>query len=284
MPPLRFIVRRHDRAIRLYASAFHVTLNDAARVFHSAHRRFGEAALCFHLMPTSPPLTHEQSLRKHLSDARAERERARANPLASADRMAVRVYQQLRMANTHADLVKSERYGPAAKFFLTELYTTADLSQRDADIERVIRVLVKFLPDKALATLSAALEIDALSETLDGALARAARVLQGDQRPLRLDRKLYALAYHQVGEFEAREQQLDLVQQIGLSLDKLARMPLLLTLLKLMRGPAHAAGVGQLHNFLESGYAAFAHMKGGKEFVATIVSRERAEHQRLVNV
>jgi hypothetical protein len=60
-------------------------------------------------------------------------------------------------------------------------------------------------------------------------------------------------------------------------------MPLLLSLLKLMRGPAHAAGVAELHNFLENGYSAFSHMKGGKEFVATIVSRERAEHGRLVD-
>ena len=32
----------------------------------------------------------------------------------------------------------------------------------------------------------------------------------------------------------------------------------------------------------DRGYAAFAHMKGGAEFVKTVVARERAEHQRLI--
>lgn len=239
--------------------------------------------MLFAEMSSADP-NHEQLLRMHLAAARAERHRVRADPLAAADRLTVRTYQQLRMASTHADLLKSDRYAPAARFFLTELYSTADLTQRDADIERVIRVLTKFLPAKALATLAAALEMDALSEALDGALARAARAKQSDARPLKLDTERYAVAYRALGQFEAREQQIELTRRIGLALDKLSRMPLLLSLLKLMRSPAHAAQVGELQRFLERGYAAFAHMKGGKEFIDAIVSRERREHERLARV
>jgi hypothetical protein len=226
----------------------------------------------------------EQQLRTHLSAARAFREASRKSAQTGADRLTVRSFQQLRMAHTHSDLLRSERYGPAAKFFLTELYTTTDLAKRDADIERVIRILVKFLPDKAIATLVSALEMDALSERMDAALAAAARTAQGDARPLKLDAQRYATAYLAVGDFDSRERQLELTEALGNALDKLSRMPLLLSLLKLMRAPAHAAGVGDLHNFLENGYAAFSHMNGGKEFVATIVSRERTEHERLVVV
>ncbi len=227
-------------------------------------------------------MNYETQLRKHLNAARQARARALGDPLLAADRLAVRTYQQMRMASTHAALLRSDRYAPAARFFLTELYTTADLTKRDADIERVIRVLVKFLPDKALATLAAGLEIDALSEMLDGSLAVLARRFQNDKRPLRLTKDEYARAYIAVGQFELREEQLRLTERIGFALDRLSRMPLLLSLLKLMRGPANAAGVGDLHNFLESGYAAFSHMKGGKEFVAGVVDREREAHQTLV--
>jgi hypothetical protein len=224
----------------------------------------------------------ERVLRDHLATASAEREQVRASPLATADRLAIRTYQQMRMASTHAALLNSERYAPAARFFLTELYSTADLSQRDADIERVIRVLVKFLPAKALATLAAALEMDVLSERLDNLMARSARRAQGDLRPLKLSAQSYLAAYLDVGEFGAREQQIELTENIGLALDKLSRMPMLLTLLKLMRVPANSAGVGGLQMFLEHGYAAFTHMKGGKEFIAAIVNSEREEHERLV--
>jgi hypothetical protein len=223
----------------------------------------------------------ESSLRAHFEAARAERALARATTSSAADRLAVRTYQQKRLAATHADLLASEKYGPAATFFLTELYSTEDLTQRDADIERVIKILVKFLPDKALVTLAAALEMDALSELLDSRLAARLRADQGNATALTIDAVAYRQAYRDMGEFDLRTRQMELTEEIGLALDKLARMPLLMTLLRVMRVPATAGGVGGLHEFLERGYAAFAHMKGGREFIEAIISREREEHQRL---
>ena len=243
--------------------------------------------------PTSIPLRYasrmakpdsfEAKLRANLASARAARSTATLTPLAAVDRMALRTYQQRRLEATHAQMLQSERFGPAAKFFLTELYSTEDLTQRDADIERVIRVLVKFLPDNALATLAAALEMDALSEKLDHEMATKLRAEQDDQRALTITATSYARAYARVGRFDLREHQIDLTEIIGSALDKLAKMPFLLTLLRMMRAPANAAGVGGLQAFLEGGYAAFTHMKGGREFINDIVSRERAEHERLVN-
>lgn len=224
----------------------------------------------------------ESSLRAHFEAARAERVLSRATTSSAADRLAVRTYQQARLADTHSDLLASEKYGPAATFFLTELYSTEDLTQRDADIERVIKILVKFLPDKALATLAAALEMDALSELLDGRLAAVLRAKQTAGAPLKIDATDYRQAYRDMNDFDLRLRQMELTEEIGLALDKLARMPLLLTLLRIMRAPATAGGVGGLHEFLERGYAAFAHMKGGREFIEAIVSREREEHQRLI--
>ncbi len=50
----------------------------------------------------------------------------------------------------------------------------------------------------------------------------------------------------------------------------------------MMRTPAVAGGVGRLHEFLERGYAAFAHMKDGQAFISSIANRERQEHERLM--
>jgi hypothetical protein len=226
----------------------------------------------------------EAALRTNLAAARAARSEQLGSPLRRADRLALRKFQQRRLEATHEQMLASPRFGPAAKFFLTELYSTADLTQRDADIERVIRILVKFLPNNALATLAAALEMDALSERLDGEMANMLRQMQGDPKPLSISASDYASAYQSVAQFSAREHQIELTESIGKALDKLARMPLLLSLLKMMRLPASAAGVGGLHEFLENGYAAFTHMKGGNEFIEAIVSKERAEHLRLTQL
>jgi hypothetical protein len=228
------------------------------------------------------PTLFETTLRDNLAAARAARGEHAQSPQRAADRLALRKFQQRRLEQTHADLLASNRYGPAAKFFLTELYSSEDLTQRDADIERVIRLLVKFLPESALATLAAALEMDALSERLDGEMAITLRKMQGDKKALEFSDEEYERAYQIVAQFEAREHQIELTQSIGLALDKLAHLPLLRGLLRMMRMPANAAGVGGLHEFLESGYAAFTHMKGGREFIERVVERERAEHARLV--
>ena len=223
----------------------------------------------------------ELALRSALTAARAARASAQSNAQDAADRIVVRSYQQLRLAETHQALLQSPRYGAAARFFFTELYTTKDVSQRDRDVERVISVLVKFLPDRALGTLAAALEMDALSESLDAAMAQAARSLQGDARPLKLTAERYAEAYRAVGRFNERETQIELVETIGQTLDHLSRMRLVRGLLKLMKAPAHAARVGELHAFLERGYDAFVAMRGAEEFISSIVTKERAEHLRL---
>ena len=196
--------------------------------------------------------------------------------------MAVRAFQQNRLAETHAELLASKTYGPAALFFLTELYSTEDMTQRDADIERVIKVLVRFLPDKALATLATALEMDALSEQLDGRMAVALRSTQNNKQPLKIDARRYQNAYLTVGRPEQRLRQIALTHSIGSALDQLARKPLLRGLLRMMRTPAEAGGVGGLHQFLERGYAAFAHMDDGQAFIKSIARRERDEHDRLI--
>ncbi len=228
------------------------------------------------------PISNESALRSHLAAARAEREAAARFAVSAADRLAVRAWQQARLTQTHADFLASERYGPAAKFFVTELYSTKDLSQRDADIERVVIVLVKFLPDKALATLATALEMDALSERLDNRLAARLRTAHANEKPLRIDESAYRSAYREPADTALRARQFELTEEIGTSLDTLTRVPLLGGLLRIMKRPAYASNVGQLHEFLNRGYIAFAHMKGGAEFVKTVVDRERREYQRLI--
>ena len=224
----------------------------------------------------------ESQLRNNFAAARAEREAAKGSLLTAADRTAVRAFQQNRLAETHAELLASNAYGPAARFFLTELYSTEDMTQRDADIERVIKVLVRFLPDKALATLAAALEMDALSEHLDGKIVTALRGAQNNTEPLKVDASRYRRAYRFVGQAEQRLRQIALTQSIGGALDQLARKPLLRGLLRIMRTPAEAGGVGGLHQFLERGYAAFAHMEDGQAFIRSITQCELVEHQRLM--
>src|SRR5512144_2047775 len=179
----------------------------------------------------------------------------------------VRIWQNRRFARTYADLAANPRYQPAVDFFLTELYGEADFSARDADVERVLPLMIRMLPAPALETILDALAFETLSEQLDTAVARAL----GDAK---LTVATYGDAFRSAGHEDSRRQQIVYVQHVGRALDRLTRWPMIGTTLMLMRAPARGAGLATLQEFLERGFAAFKQMRGAEEFLATIDERE----------
>jgi hypothetical protein len=199
----------------------------------------------------------------------------RAAPEVATAKHRVRVWQNRRFADTYADLRAQPRYRPAVEFFLVELYGEADLSvARDADIERVLPVMVKMLPAPALETILDALVFETLCEVLDGAVA-------AELGNARLTVSSYADAFRRAGRGEERRRQIAYVSEIGRALDRLTRWPMIGTTLKVMRAPARAANLAALQSFLERGFVAFKHMHGADAFLATITERETALVERL---
>ena len=185
--------------------------------------------------------------------------------------------QAARLARTHRDLLESRRFHDAAEFFLTDLYGPRDLSRHIEELRRILPVMTSVLPDSGLATVAHAMELNALSESLDAAMVERL----GEKAPEITD-ALYGEAYRAVGRAQDRERQIDLIALLGEALDKLTHIRFIGMTLKLMRKPAHLAGLGDLQAFLERGYAAFGAMRGGAgEFVSIIVARERAISRAL---
>lgn len=217
-------------------------------------------------------------LRRHLQSAKALRRLANDAPEAACRRRLLREWQAARLSRSYRDLLDSERFGKAARFFLTDLYGPKDFSSRDEEVERIMPMMLAILPLSALQTLSLAIEVDALTEELDAAMVAELDRTHGFDTSKPDDgvsEIAYASAYRKVGRQLDRELQIELIRTTGNALDRLARKPLLTTMLKLMRGPAHLAGLGDLQEFLESGFDAFRHMGDAREFLDVIETRER---------
>jgi hypothetical protein len=196
----------------------------------------------------------------------------------------VKAWQAYRLSQTHEDLLLNPRYRAAARFFIDDLYGSGSLAQRDAELARVIPTLTRFLPEGALTTICEAIELDALSEALDHRVAqqlRASPLHQPTGVAQQFDRAAYAAAYQGAGGYAERTEQIAAAERIGAALDKLVRKPLLGGLLSTMRGPARAAGLLAIHEFLVRGFTAFKLMAGAGEFMRLILSRERALAQAL---
>lgn len=229
--------------------------------------------------PESAPAA--QRLREAVARVRELRDAARDDPGLAQDRLLVRAWQADRLARTYPDLLASSRYGPAAAFFLSDLYGPKDFSARDEALARIIPTLTRMLPAAAIETIGLAVELDALSEALDQRVATALRRRQPGAHALELSEASYADAYRAAGSAAERERQIWLIGRIGSALDRLARKPFIAGALRVMETPARAAGLGALHDFLARGFAAFRGMRGADEFLAAIAARESRINARL---
>jgi hypothetical protein len=199
----------------------------------------------------------------------------RADPALDSHLTALRRWQAARLSATYADLGSQPRYVAAIQFFLDELYGAHDVSPRDHDLSRASHLLERALPDGALHALERAIDLEILSQELDLAMAGAL------PRSRPITGRSYADAYRRVGRRADRERQIAALVDLGAYLDALVRKPGLKLLVRMARSPAHAAGFGALHDFLESGFEAFSRLGGAGEFLATIQSRETRLLERL---
>jgi hypothetical protein len=205
-----------------------------------------------------------------LSIVRTERTQWLLDPSWAARVASLKHYQSERFRATYADLLSSSRYAPASRFFLEELYGPQDFNLRDEEFASVVPALVRLFPSEIIDTASTLATLHALSESLDGAMGRAI------EPRVQLTPARYAVAWKRVGRQPDRDQQIALTLAVGKDLDRLTHRQWLRRTLRLMRRPAQLAGLSRLQQFLESGFDAFAAMRGAAEFLAIIESRERA--------
>lgn len=191
----------------------------------------------------------------------------------------VRRWQAARLAASFEGFMQDPKRRPAAEFFLTDLYGDRDFSRRDADIARVAPMMLRLMPQTLVETLVDAIELGALSHAFDLRLAEALHRIAPQRKTL--DDALYARAYREVGLPRLRAHQIDLIVVAGYGLGHALRTRGVSTLLAMLRGPARAAGFGELQTFLERGFGAYAELDDVADFIADIERSEREVARRL---
>jgi len=219
-----------------------------------------------------------ETIRQAVAEVEALRRESQDLPWIGAAVTRVKRLQARRFEGTYVDLLASGTYSAAARFFLQELYSERDYAERDEQFARIAGAVEKLFPRDVAETASALAQLHALTESLDHAIARALGPIETD------DAMAYVRAWKAAGRRSDRQRQLETVVAIGAELARLTRLPGLRLMLKMMRGPASAAGLRALQRFLESGFetfAAVARQRGGAErFLETIRERE----QRLLEM
>lgn len=221
------------------------------------------------------------TIRNCIADVTALRQHRLGDPALAQAVLEVKALQSRRFTGTYADLMADPQVQPATHFFLDELYSPSDFSDRDDQFGRIAGTLQTVFPKPVVQTAVSLALLHAQTEELDHAMGHA--WLDLASAPSEATR--YTGAWRTVGEHAARQQQLASVIAIGQDLTRLTRMPGLRTLLHMMRRPARAAGLGALQHFLESGFDTFGELsrqRGAVErFLDTVHARESHLMQTL---
>ena len=180
------------------------------------------------------------TIRHSLADVTALRAQRQSDPSLAQAVLAVKQWQSRRFAGTYADLMADPLYQGATRFFLEELYSPGDYSERDTQFGRIAGTLQTVFPQAVVQTATDLALLHMQTERLDHAMGLAWVHLP----PTPADAARYVAAWRGVGERAERGQQLASVMKLGQDLTRFTRMPGLRMMLRMMRKPAQAAGLG----------------------------------------
>lgn len=191
----------------------------------------------------------------------------------------LRRWQAARLRASFHHFLHDPARRPAAEFFLGDVYGDHDFTRRDADIAKVLPMMRRLLPKTLLGTVADAIELGALTQELDLAMAEVLASLAPRRKTL--DAALYGEAYRALGMEAERKRQVALIGRVGRGFGQALKLPGVASLLAFSRGPAKLAGLGALQAFLERGYAAFESLGDVEGFVTEIERDESAVSKRL---
>ena len=114
-----------------------------------------------------------QTIRDAIADVTALRMHRTGDPALGAAVGSVKSLQARRFRGTYADLMASPAFGPAARFFLEELYSDTDYTDRDQQFGRIAGTLQTVFPQPVVNTAVALAVLHAQTEELDQDMGRA---------------------------------------------------------------------------------------------------------------
>jgi hypothetical protein len=223
-------------------------------------------------MSQSRKVPSPASLLKELENNPELRQKPAAPAQLDPKLLMLRAWQANRLSRTYVDLLETGQYGPASRFFLSDIYASKDFSQRDHDIVTIYTFLSHILPPISLQLLRDSIELNQMTDALDKALLAVLVDQLGVTTTITPAR--YARAYQICDNYAERAAQIRGIAKTVKAVGEGARWPLVSAALKLVHKPAVRAGWVELYEFLDRGYKAFKPMKNIGYFVDVIRDRE----------
>ena len=188
----------------------------------------------------------------------------------------VQAWQKQRMQNTHAQQFAEKQNILMSEYFLNRLYGGPDFDALAGQIARLSKYAhkaEKLIPENAIKTGTSGVELAILAVQLD---EQVAMQLLEDYHPYAtLNDEMMRLTYLKLDQVQRRVKQLDLLDQLGFSLDKYMRSFMVYTAFKMCKGAAYKYNFQVMYEFMQDGFLAMKPLKSAEKFVKDFTGVER---------
>lgn len=188
----------------------------------------------------------------------------------------VQAWQKQRMQATHSKQFAEKQNVLMSKYFLNRLYGGPDF---DALAEQIARLMKyahkaeKLIPENAVKTGTSGVSLAILAVQLD---EQVAMQLLEDYHPHEaLNDEMMRLTYLKLDQGQSRLKQLDLLDQLGFSLDKYMRSFMVQAAFKMCKGAASKYNFNIMYEFMQDGFLAMKPLKSAEKFVKDFTAVER---------
>ena len=188
----------------------------------------------------------------------------------------VQSWQKQRMQRTHAKTFAEKQNILMSEYFLNRLYGGPDFDALAGQIARLMKYVhkaEKLIPENAIKTGTSGVALAILAVRLDEQVAM--RLLQDYHLNEALTDEMMRLTYLKLDQGQQRLEQLDLLDQLGKSLDKYMRSFVVYTAFKMCKGTANKYHFQIMYEFMQDGFLAMKPLKSAEKFVQDFTAVER---------
>ena len=181
-----------------------------------------------------------------------------------------------RIQMTHQDLFNQKENVLMAQYFLNRLYGGPEFDDLAVQIERLLKYAhkaEKIIPENAIKTGLKSVGLAVLAMQLDEQVA--AQLLKDYPADQVIDNEMMRQTLIKLDQYDARLEQLSLLDDLGGALDKYMRSFIMHTAFKMCKGAANKYRFELMYDFIGEGFVAMKPMKSAAKFIHEFTVKER---------
>jgi hypothetical protein len=191
----------------------------------------------------------------------------------------LQTFQSKRLNSTYEDIKQNPEYALIGDFFFNKLYAPEDFTFRDTSIKKLHAVLDGKIYKGMVKGVTKVIELHELSDSLDDLMVHQ-MIESGINEEMTMGE--YQKIYKALDNYDQRIYQINLGAEVTRIFHKLSRKWIVGISLKTVKTAAMVFSIKPVIDFVYEGYTSFKKIKNIDYFIDTVLEREIAWHNKIL--